>query len=148
MLRASRMLSRGPTSTRPLPAGPEIELEGSQLIGRHVVRYALACGVVDPYAMADDVALPLLVTAGTGPENAPARHQALHVSGAEVSSVRRDGDGRLEVRVFNPSDARTTVTVGGRTGRRTDLRGTELEPVAGSFPLGPWAIATVIVDGG
>ena len=65
-----------------------------------------------------------------------------------MSSVRRRGDGRLEVRVFNPSDAGTTVTVGGRTGRRTDLRGTELGPVDGSFPLGPWAVATVTLDPG
>jgi alpha-mannosidase len=148
LLRASRMLSRGPMSTRPLPAGPEIELQGSQVLGRHVVRSAVACGEVDAYAMADDVAVPLLVTTGTGPETSPVRHQALDVAGAAVSSVRRDGTGRLEVRVHNPSDVPTTVSLGGRTGRRTDLRGRELEAVDGSFVLGPWAIATVSLDEG
>ncbi len=148
LLRANRMLSRRPMPTRPLPAGPEIELEGSQLIGRHVVRLAIGCGDVDAYAMADDVAVPLLVTTGAGPETAPRRYHALEVAGAQVSSVRRDGAGRLEVRVHNPSDDPTTVSLGGRSGRRTDLRGRELADIDGSFAVGPWAIATVILDEG
>jgi hypothetical protein len=34
------------------------------------------------------------------------------------------------------------VSFPGRTGHLVDLRGRDLAPVAGSFPLGPWAVAT------
>jgi hypothetical protein len=63
------------------------------------------------------------------------------VTGAEVSSLRRVA-GALELRVFNPTDQDTTVLVENRAGWLVDLRGRALEPFEGSFPLGPWAIAT------
>jgi hypothetical protein len=50
------------------------------------------------------------------------------------------------VRVFNPTDAATTVHLGGRTGWLVDLRGRPLEPFTGAFPLGPWQIATARLD--
>jgi hypothetical protein len=62
-----------------------------------------------------------------------------------VSSVRRE-QGRLEVRVFNPTGGPTTVTMPGRRGWLVDLRGRPLGPFEGSFPLGPWAIATTTLD--
>jgi hypothetical protein len=58
-----------------------------------------------------------------------------------VSSRRRVA-GRLELRVFNPSDQETTVVVDGRSGWLIDLRGAPVEPFDGSFPLRPWGIAT------
>jgi mannosylglycerate hydrolase len=48
VLRANGMLSQGPMATRPLPAGPLIPLEGPQLRGPVVQRYALTTRPVDP----------------------------------------------------------------------------------------------------
>ena len=87
---------------------------------------------------------PLLVTrAGGG--NRPADGQALDVDGAAVSSLRHVA-GRIELRVFNPSDDITTVTLDGRSGWLVDLRGRALEPFTGTFELGPWRIATAVLD--
>jgi mannosylglycerate hydrolase len=138
LLRATGMLSRGPMSTRPLPAGPEIALEGSQVLGRHTIGYVVAAGDVDPYALADDGFVPLLVATGAGGAASP-----LHLAGAQVSSLRRGDGGRLEARVFNPTDTVTTVELGGRRGWLVDLRGRPLAAVEGRFDLRPWAIATV-----
>jgi hypothetical protein len=141
LLRATGMLSRGPMRTRPLPAGPEIELDGAQVQGRHAVRYVLACGDVDPYVLADDGFVPLLVTTGAG--GTPSTGQALDVTGAEVSSVRRGEGGGVEVRVFNPSATTAVVGLGGRRGWLIDLRGRPSALVDGAFDLGPWKIATI-----
>jgi mannosylglycerate hydrolase len=141
LLRATGMLSRGPMPTRPLPAGPEIPIEGAQVLGRHTVRYVVAVGDVDPNALADDGFVPLLVTEGAGGEATSG--QVLAVSGAEVSSVRRGDSGHLEVRVFNPSAEPTIVTLGRRRGWLVDLRGRRRGTVDGSFELAPWSLATV-----
>jgi hypothetical protein len=146
LVRATGWLSRGPMATRPLPAGPIVPAEAAQLQQRIVARYAVGVDVDDPYAMADDAFLPLLSVAATGPESAPTEGRALAVSGAEVSAVRRNAAGGLEVRVFNPSAAATTVTIDGRAGWLVDLRGRPLERFTGGFPLRPWRIATAVLD--
>jgi alpha-mannosidase len=146
LLRASRFLSNGPVAYRPLPAGPVLEMEGSQVLGRHVLRYGVQLGDADPYALADDFLVPLQVTRGAGMGTLPARHQLLDVRGAEVSAVRRQPGG-VEIRVFNPSNEPTVVEVPGRKGWVVDLRGRPVEPVDGRFPLGPWAIATALLAG-
>jgi mannosylglycerate hydrolase len=66
LLRATRMLSQKPMSTRPLPAGPLTELQGSQSLGPHELRYVVGVGDVDPFALADDAFTPLLVTPSLG----------------------------------------------------------------------------------
>ena len=161
LLRASGMLSQGPMATRPLPAGPMIPTEGSQLQGPVTARYAVAVGEVDPYALADDVLVPLLVTQGSGEsgptadrggdtapaptdvvEPLPLSGSALEVHGAEVSAVLRDNGG-LRVRVLNPSDQPTTVTFPGRQGWLIDLRGRPVEPFEEAFELRPWGVVTV-----
>jgi hypothetical protein len=63
------------------------------------------------------------------------------VEGAEVSAVVREG-GALTVRVVNPGDEPTTVTIEGRRGWLVDLRGRPVEPFEGSFSLRPWGVAT------
>jgi 2-O-(6-phospho-alpha-D-mannosyl)-D-glycerate hydrolase len=163
LLRCTGMLSQGPMATRPLPAGPLTPIEGPQLQKTLTLRYAVAVGDVDPYALADDVLLPLVVarpieatrgtdnTTGsptddspTGPDDEtrlPARGSALTVHGAEVSAVTRDG-GTLAVRVFNPRPEPTTVTIEGRNGWLVDLRGRPQQPFEGSFDLKGWGIAT------
>jgi alpha-mannosidase len=142
LLRASRYLSRGPMSLRPMPAGPVIELRGSQLQGRHTVRYAVAVGDVDPYALAEDAFTGLRVACGAGLGPLPARHQALHVEGLPVSSVRRRRD-MLELRAFNPSSSEATLRVVGRRGHVVDLRGHVLAPFDGSAVVRPHGVITV-----
>jgi hypothetical protein len=129
-------------ATRALPAGPIIEMEGSQVLGRQTWSYAVALGEVDPYALVDDAFLPMQVTVGHGHGNWTESGDMLRVSGAEVSSVRRVGTA-IEVRVFNPTANEVQVDIGHRTGWLVDLRGLPVGEVEGTFPLGPWRIATL-----
>ncbi len=147
LLRSTGMLSRLGMAYRPFPAGPLTPVDGLQLVGRTVeFHYALALGDVDPWALADEVLLPLEVVGSFGGGWRQGSGCALQVQGAEVSAVRREG-GVLEVRVFNPSDAPTTVRVGERSGWLVDLRGSPVEPFDGSFDLRPHGIATVRLPG-
>ena len=109
--------------------------------GPVTLRYALHVGDGDPFALADEAFLPLLVTKTKGGGDRPASGQALDVRGAEVSAVLREPGG-LTVRVFNPTDDETVVEIPGRRGWLIDLRGRALEPFEGSFPLRPHGIAT------
>ena len=154
LLRATGMLSQMPMPTRALPAGPLVPLEGPQLQRPLVLRYAVAVGDVDPYALADEVLVPLRVAGAAAARRGPGAPppppeveadlppvgSALTVEGAEVSSVTRTGDA-LVVRVFNPTDEPRTVRVD-RPGWLVDLRGRPLEPFDGSFTLRPHGIAT------
>jgi mannosylglycerate hydrolase len=146
LLRASGMLSQGPMASRPLPAGPLIPLEGPQLQKPVRFRYAVATGEVDPYALADEVLVPLLVTHGAGDTgetaDLPAHGSALTVEGAEVSAVRREGGG-LRVRVVNPTAETARVSLPGRQGWLVDLRGRPISAFESRFELRPWGIATL-----
>ncbi|HTZ10544.1 MAG TPA: hypothetical protein VMB72_15830 [Acidimicrobiales bacterium] len=147
LLRATGMLSRLGMSYRPLPAGPLTPVEGLQLRGRTIeARYALAVDAADPYALADEVLLPLDVRYSAGGGHRPASGSALEITGAEVSAVQRVA-GLLEVRVFNPTDRPALVGLGDRSGWLVDLRGRTLEGVDGSFELRPFGIATVRLPG-
>ena len=146
-LRATGMLSRLGMAYRPFPAGPLTPVEGLQLVGRPVeLRYALAVGEVDPWALADDVLLPLEVVESVGGGTRPDAGSALEVQGAEVSSLRRER-GVLEVRVFNPSGFPAVVRVGERAGWLVDLLGSPIEPFDGAFELRPHGIATLRLPG-
>jgi hypothetical protein len=48
----------------------------------------------------------------------------------------------LEVRVFNPADQPTEVSIPGHEGTLVDLRGQVVDTWRGSFPLAPWSLAT------
>ena len=110
--------------------------------------FVLHLGGRDPYAVADEAFTPLLTARRPGGFGDPeATGQGLSVGGAEVSSLRRTGDGRLELRVVNPSDEPTTVTVDGRTGEVVDLRGRPTgDRFDGALALAPWKIATIVLD--
>ena len=137
------MLSRAGMAYRPYPAGPVTPVEGLQMTGRRItLHYALALDVDDPYALADDILLPLEVVTSSGGGVRPPVGSALSVSGAEVSAVRRDGD-LIEVRVFNPRSTPTTVSIAGQSGWLVDLRGYPQSPFVGSFDLRPHGLATV-----
>ncbi len=141
LLRSTGMLSRMGMVTRPLPAGPTTPIEGPQLLGPISVHYALGLGDVDPFAMAEDVLVPLVTTASFGGGDRPDGGSALTVRGGEVSSVRREG-GQLEVRVFNPRSHAAQIEVPGRSGWLIDLRGRPLAPFEGGFELRAHGIAT------
>ncbi len=147
LLRSTGMLSRLGMATRPMTAGPMTPLEGPQLIGPVSVRYALALGDVDPYAMAEDVLVPLATRASFGGGDRPDRGSALSIRGGEVSAVRREA-GRLEVRVFNPHGTSTRIEIPGRSGWLIDLRGRPLAPFEGGFDLRAQGIATARLDEG
>jgi hypothetical protein len=163
LLRASGMLSQRPMATRPLPAGPLIALDGSQLQQRLTLHYAVAIGDVDPYALADEVLVPLRVAGADGHSGGttaaasgagdagdatdlPTVGSALTVEGAVVSAVVREGDA-LVVRVFNPTSEAAEVALDGHHGWLVDLRGRPLVPFEGGFSLRPWGIATATVAG-
>jgi mannosylglycerate hydrolase len=146
LLRCTGKLSGTDMAYRPWPAGPPFPAEGAQMQGVQVLRYAVHTGDADPYALIDDVFLPLEVVSAPGGGDVPTSGTALQVHGAEVSALVRRG-GALEVRVFNPSGDGTVVTIDERTGWLVDLRGRPVEPFDGSFSLRPWGIATVRLDG-
>ena len=147
LLRSTGMLSRMGMLTRPLPAGPTTPIEGPQLLGPVAVQYALTLGDVDPFAMAEDVLVPLATSASFGGGDRPDRGSALTVRGGEVSAVRREA-GQLEVRVFNPQPQATRIELPGRSGWLVDLRGRPVAPVEGGFDLRAHGIATVRLDEG
>ena len=141
------MLSRLGMAYRPFPAGPLTPVEGLQIRGKRVtLRYTLALDCTDPYRLADDVLLPLEVTATLGGGVRPPTGSELSVHGAEVSALHRVG-GVLEIRVFNPRPEPTVVSVPGRSGWLVNLRGYPLEPFEGSFELRPFGIATARLHG-
>ncbi len=147
LLRSTGMLSRLGMSLRPLPAGPMTPLEGPQVLGPVESRYVIHVGQADPYRLVDDAELPLRVIGSHGGGEGGPSGSALTVDGAEVSAVRREA-GALEVRVFNPSDAPTTVAFGDRSGWLVDLRGGPISPFEGSFELRAHGIATVRITEG
>jgi mannosylglycerate hydrolase len=147
VLRSTGMLSRLGMAYRPFPAGPLTPVDGLQLAGRPItLRYALALGVDDPYALADDILVPLEVVSALGGGAREARGSEFTVHGAEVSALHRSG-GVLEVRVFNPTAQATTVEIPSHSGWLVDLRGYPQEAFEGSFELRPFGIATVRLDG-
>ena len=145
LLRATGMLSRLGMALRPLPAGPMDALDGPQMLGPVDVSYALCVADVDPYDLADEILVPLQVSGSFGGGVRSARGSELTVDGARVSSVRRVS-GSVEVRVFNPTEAPTTVRIADRSGWLVDLRGRPVEPFEGSFVLRPHGIATARLD--
>ena len=152
LLRSTGFLSRMTMHNRPMPAGPNLPLESSQLIGDVEARYCVAVGDVDPFAVADEGFLPLLVAPTLGGGDRAAEGSALSVDGAEISALRRMGDGSIELRVFNPRPDPTHVVMEfagtPAAGHVVDLRGRELEPFEGSIDLGAWRFATMRIREG
>jgi mannosylglycerate hydrolase len=142
LLRSTGVLSRPAPSARPNSAGPPDPLEAPLMLGPQRVRYALAVGPVNPWRLVDAAWLPLPVLPASGTGRLGASGSRLTVRGAEVSALRRGGYNAIEVRVFNPTAAPTTVEIPGHSGWLVDLRGRRLEPWAEHFELRPWGIAT------
>lgn len=145
VLRATGMLSRLGMTTRPLPAGPLHSLEGPQMLGPVRATYALCVTPIDPYRMAEDVLVPLAVQTSFGGGERPVEGSALACPGAEVSSLRRR-DGAVELRLFNPTDQTTSVTIAAHQGSEVNLAGAVLAPFTGARELGPYEVVTLRFD--
>ncbi len=150
LIRSVGVISRPPMATRAVPAGPPTPTPAAQMPGHHAVDLVVHLGGRDPYAVADEAFTPLQTArfpnqGGLGDPDATGR--ALEVTGAEVTALRRTTEGRLELRVVNPTDDPTTLSVAGRTGELVDLRGTPTgDRFTGTLALAPWKIATVVLD--
>jgi len=125
LLRATGWLSRRRLPARPDPAGPAVPVEGAQLQGLRRWRFGVllhaggwdSAGVAD---RADAFLNPFEALAGPAATGAagsarPAEGRALTVSGAEVSSVVRDDDGAVAVRLFNSGSGPVPASVGHET---------------------------------
>jgi hypothetical protein len=145
LLRATGTLSQGPMTNRPLPAGPSDPLEGPQLQRTLSLRYAIALGDQDPYRLADDVFVPMLVTNGRGAKDGPREGRALELDGAVVSAVERRGDA-LHVRVFNPGPDPTPVLIPGRKGWILDLAERPRSPFEDRLELDGHQIVTLALE--
>lgn len=152
LLRCTGWLSRGPMTYRPQPAGPVVEAPDAQMPGPQMLHWGVHVerpdgGSPNPYALVDDAFLPLLTARADGGGDLPDSGSLVDLRGAEVSAVLADRDG-VRIRVHNPSDSSTTVTLDGRSGAVHDLAGAEIAAFDGSFELAPWRIATFALDPG
>jgi len=98
-----------------------------------------------PLALADDILMPLEVISSLGGGHRPAEGSTS--AGGGSRSDRAAPRGRcLELRVCNPRQEPTTVSLGEHSGWLVDLRGRPIEAFDGSFELGPFRIATARLD--
>jgi mannosylglycerate hydrolase len=147
LVRATGWLSRGPMRSRPLPAGPELPLEGAQVRKQLSLRYAICTDPnIDPYEVADRAWSPLVVVESDGGGHRPGTGRHLSVRGVAVDAVIREGSA-LVVRGHEPEGKSGELVIEGRSGAVIDLRGREIEPFDGRLPLRPHQIVTVRLDG-
>ena len=127
--RAVGTISRQSIATRPWPAGPDVPTPDAQMLGDTELKLAVvtAASPETVFETWERFALPLVGREASGGGPMPDRGTLLEVSGAELSSIRRP-DGRVEVRIWNPSPEATSARVGGL-----------------DVELGPAKIATVLV---
>ncbi|MDQ1519205.1 MAG: 2-O-(6-phospho-alpha-D-mannosyl)-D-glycerate hydrolase [Actinomycetota bacterium] len=156
LLRATGYISRSEPSLRPTPAGPYIQVEGAQMLGRQRLDYAVLphrgdWRAADLYRAADAFLVPFECTRAGSifGGSLPVEGSWLRVDGAEVSAVRREPGG-LVVRVFRTDATGGDVTIerdgAPVTGWVVDLVGAPLEPFEGRVRLEPWQIATLRLD--
>jgi hypothetical protein len=142
VVRSTGMLSRLGMTNRPFPAGPLTPVEGLQMVGSPIRASYVIGANVDPWALAERAFSPLDVVKAEGGGSRPSSGMALQVSGAIVSSVRREA-GDLEVRVFNPTESQSAVNIGDLRGFLVDLRGVHVASVHSEFMLSPHRFATL-----
>ena len=146
LVRATGWLSRGPMRSRPLPAGPELELEGAQVRKTLTLRYVLALDAdLDPYELADRAWSPLVVAQSEGGGDLAAGGSHLEVQGLAVDALQREGDA-VVLRGHEPAGRPGELRLPGRTGTLVDLRGREVGTFEGAMALRPHQIVTVRLD--
>jgi hypothetical protein len=107
LVRSVGWLSRRDLRTRGVGAGPDLATPEAQCLGPSVAELQLLAGAAaraqQVPALATHFRRPLLLLRGQGEAWAPAVD--LGQPKAVTSSVRRDSDGRLELRLWNPCGA-------------------------------------------
>lgn len=146
LLRCTGWLSRGPMASRPLPAGPENELLGSQLQKSLTLEYAIALNYPDPYELADRVWSPLQIVESLGGGRLNDSGSKLAISGMEVDAVLTNSSGRLVIRCHEPLGQAGWMRIPGRTGQIVDLLGNHLGDFAEELKVRPHQILTVALD--
>jgi len=122
--RAVGTISRQSIATRPWSAGPDVSTPDAQMLGEteFVLGIVPSARRQDLLAAWERFALPIVEREAAGGGSLPDRGSLLQVEGAELSSVRRP-DGRVEVRVWNPSTEPARARVAGET---VELRPAEI----------------------
>jgi 2-O-(6-phospho-alpha-D-mannosyl)-D-glycerate hydrolase len=115
LLRCVGTISRPQLATRPWAAGPDIPTPEAQMIGEQPFFVAVATDLL-PEELPEtwervDLAMPSATARGRG--ELPYSGSLLEIEGAELSSVRKV-DGKVQVRIWNPSQEARTARVAGR----------------------------------
>ena len=115
LLRCVGTISRPQLATRAWAAGPDIATPDAQMIGEQTFDVALATGLQpeDMPGMWERAYLTAATAEAPGGGHLPDSGSLLEVEGAELSAVRK-GEGRLQVRIWNPSLGAPTARVAGR----------------------------------
>ena len=115
LLRCVGTISRPQLATRAWAAGPDIPTPEAQMIGGHHVTLTLHRGLRPEELPAawERGHLAMHAVRAPGGGGLPERGSLLEVAGAELSAVRKV-DGRIQVRIWNPSGERRTARVAGR----------------------------------
>lgn len=152
LVRSTGWLSRGPMPSRPMPAGPEVRLEGAQCRKHLTLRYVVAMDPgeeLDPYELSDRAWNPLQVVHSTGGGDLEPSGSHLQVRGAAVDAIlpaRASRPGALVVRVHEAAGVPGEVAIEGRRGGVVDLVGNELGPFEGHLALRPHQIVTLRLE--
>lgn len=154
LVRATGWISRGPMTSRPMPAGPPVALPNAQLPRELTLTYALRVEAQsaepswtpeDGYGFADHTWNKPYVVQSDGGGTLPATGTKMSVGGAEVSALYRNNDGDITLRVHEANGAPSTLTVD-CSGRITNLLGEDTGEFAGSYSLRPHEIVTITVS--
>ena len=115
LLRCVGTISRPQLATRAWAAGPDIATPDAQMVGEQWFDLGVASGLQpeDLPGMWERAYLTAATAEAPGGGHLPDSGSLLEVQGAELSAVRKI-DGRVEVRVWNPSlEPRTAQVAGG-----------------------------------
>lgn len=154
LVRATGWISRGPMTSRPMPAGPPVALPNAQLPRRLTLKYALRVEATsatspwtpqDGYAFADHTWNAPYVVHSDGGGSLPVTGAKLSVDGAEVSALYRNDDGDITVRVHEANGAPSTLNID-CAGRITNLLGHAIGDFSGIYPLRPHEIVTITIS--
>ncbi len=120
LLRCVGSISHGDLATRPAHAGPDFPTPDGQMLGRTSFLLAVLPSATPQELLPawERLALPLAaVSLPGGGSDLPGSGTLLEVMGAELSAIRRVGDGGdgIEVRVWNPELEERMARVAGRT---------------------------------
>ncbi len=146
LLRAVKYLSRITMTNRPLSAGPNLETTDAQMQGKQYFSYAVSTDDnINVYEAKAKYTMPFKVLKGNGSSNKDNKFPKLKVQNCEISSVVRS-QGKLEVRLFNPTDSTTKAVIEESSGVVVDLLGNPIEPFNGSVDLRAFGIVTIRLD--